>query len=114
MSSIIRVSGQLTSFKLLSTSANPAQAVLEGLQKILGGVPGEQHPKAYDMIHGSTVATNALLERKGARTALVTTEGFGDVLADRATEPPLALRSFRYSPAPAGALRAALRGARAP
>jgi N-methylhydantoinase A len=73
-------SGELSSFKVLSTPANPAQAVLEGLQKIIGSLSGEQNIRAYDMIHGSTVATNALLERKGARTALVTTEGFRDIL----------------------------------
>src|SRR4029434_10744513 len=49
----------------------PEAAILDGLK---GLQPSE-------VIHGSTVATNALLERKGARTALLTTEGFEDVLA---------------------------------
>jgi N-methylhydantoinase A len=67
--------GELESFKLLSTPEDPSQAVLQGLNQIsaLSEMPSQ-------IIHGSTVATNALLERKGARTALVTTEGFGDVL----------------------------------
>jgi N-methylhydantoinase A len=69
-------SGELRTFKLLSTPDNPASAVLEGLtyQEYL------ETSENIDIIHGSTVATNALLERKGARTALVTTEGFRDVL----------------------------------
>ena len=60
-------------FKVLSTPVDPAQAVLEGLRRL--------SPAAgYIVVHGSTVATNALLERKGARTAFVTTQGFRDVL----------------------------------
>ncbi len=60
-------------FKVLSTPADPAQAVLEGLRRL--------SPAAGSMVvHGSTVATNALLERKGACTAFVTTQGFRDVL----------------------------------
>jgi N-methylhydantoinase A len=56
-----------------STPDNPARAVLAGLRQILGdAIP--------DIVHGSTVATNALLERRGAKTALVTTRGFADVL----------------------------------
>ncbi|MBN2147373.1 MAG: hydantoinase/oxoprolinase family protein, partial [Anaerolineales bacterium] len=47
--------------------------VLDGLTQVLGNMPAV-------IIHGSTVATNALLERKGARTALVTTRGFKDLL----------------------------------
>ena len=56
-----------------STPDNPARAVLAGLRKIVGDA-------TPDIVHGSTVATNALLERRGAKTALVTTRGFADVL----------------------------------
>ncbi|MEW5872807.1 MAG: hydantoinase/oxoprolinase family protein [Chloroflexota bacterium] len=68
--------GALRTFKLLSTPHDPAEAVLRGLERIAaeGWGPIER------ITHGSTVATNALLERKGARTALVTTRGFADVL----------------------------------
>ena len=59
-------------YKLPSTPANPATAVLAGLQHIAPG-------KRKQIIHGSTVATNAILERKGARTALITNKGFEDV-----------------------------------
>ena len=67
-------SGQISTHKLLSTPESPARAVLEGL----AGLDIGEDP---ELLHGSTVATNALLERKGARTALITTEGFRDVLA---------------------------------
>ncbi|HWE07625.1 MAG TPA: hydantoinase/oxoprolinase family protein, partial [Rhizomicrobium sp.] len=65
--------GRLESFKLRSDPAAPARVVLEGIARIKAA--------SADVVHGSTVATNALLERKGARTALVTTAGFEDLLA---------------------------------
>ena len=72
---------RVSTSKILSTPADPAQAVLSGLQKILEdhNIHQEDHP-SFTITHGSTVATNALLERKGARTALITTSGFRDVL----------------------------------
>ena len=66
-------SGQVSSFKLLSTPAAPEQAVLEGIRRL-------QPSGDASLVHGSTVATNALLERKGARIAFVTTGGFRDLL----------------------------------
>jgi N-methylhydantoinase A len=66
--------GQISTHKILSTPDDPARAVLKGLGKLDTG----ENP---ELLHGSTVATNALLERKGARTALITTKGFRDVLA---------------------------------
>ena len=60
--------------KIPSTPENPAQAVLEGLQGI--AADGRQ----LLVVHGSTVATNSLLERKGASTLLITTAGFEDVI----------------------------------
>jgi N-methylhydantoinase A len=65
---------QVETFKILSTPHDPSEAVLAGLSQI------ETHGISLSIIHGSTVATNALLERKGARTALVATQGFGDVI----------------------------------
>ncbi len=69
-------SQQIESFKILSTPTNPALAVLEGLERIFRN----RAEKTASIVHGSTVATNALLEYKGARTALVTTAGFKDIL----------------------------------
>ncbi|MGH2482009.1 MAG: hydantoinase/oxoprolinase N-terminal domain-containing protein, partial [Ktedonobacteraceae bacterium] len=65
--------GILRVHKVPSTPGNPAQGLLRGIAE-LDGV------RDSTIIHGSTVATNALLERRGARAALVTTEGFADVL----------------------------------
>ncbi|MCX7605634.1 MAG: hydantoinase/oxoprolinase family protein [Bryobacteraceae bacterium] len=65
--------GALESFKLRSSPASPHEVILEGLRRI-GADP------RCEIIHGSTVATNAFLERKGARTAFVTTAGFEDLL----------------------------------
>ena len=68
---VVLRNGRVEVFKKFSTPREPEAAILEGLT---GLQPSE-------VIHGSTVATNALLERKGARVALLTTEGFEDVLA---------------------------------
>ncbi|MEK6410950.1 MAG: hydantoinase/oxoprolinase family protein [Acidobacteriota bacterium] len=68
--------GRLTAFKEPSTPHNPAEAILSGIARILADA--EAGP--FEIVHGTTVATNALLERKGARTALITTEGFEDVI----------------------------------
>src|SRR5436190_6130731 len=67
---------RLFSFKAPSTPHNPAEAILAGIARILGDAAAVP----FEIVHGTTVATNALLERKGARTALVTTEGFEDVI----------------------------------
>jgi len=60
--------------KVLSTPHDPAQAIVRGLEE--GGVGGEK----FEVIHGSTVATNALLERKGVKIGFLTTAGFEDLL----------------------------------
>ena len=70
--------GRLEIFKLASTPADPSLAISAGLRTVSEktGTP----PKSIEVVHGTTVGTNALLERRGARTALVTTRGFEDVL----------------------------------
>ncbi|MCP4725646.1 MAG: hydantoinase/oxoprolinase family protein [bacterium] len=67
--------GEIRVLKILSTPANPGLAIFEGLDRIQ-----ENEPFEYSIIHGSTVATNALLERRGKRTALITTKGFKDLI----------------------------------
>jgi len=66
-------------YKTLSTPHNPSEAVLDGIARILKGL-GPVATDAVCIVHGSTVATNAILERKGVRTALVTNERFTDVI----------------------------------
>jgi len=72
---VIFAGGRISTRKLPSTPANPSLAILRGLAEFPAG------GAAPSIIHGTTVATNALLERKGARIALLTTRGFEDVLA---------------------------------
>jgi N-methylhydantoinase A len=60
-------------YKILSTPSNPAEAVIKGLTQIA-------EEKAKRIVHGSTVATNAILERKGVKTALITNKGFEDII----------------------------------
>lgn len=72
---VIIENGRLATKKILSTPENPSRAILEGLREYLeAGVP-------LLVIHGTTVATNALLERKGPPVALVTTKGYEDILS---------------------------------
>ncbi len=59
--------------KIPSTPDNPAKAVLEGIKRIAPDLE-------KSIVHGTTVATNALLERKGAKTAFITNEGFEDII----------------------------------
>ncbi|HUP00832.1 MAG TPA: hydantoinase/oxoprolinase family protein [Gemmatimonadota bacterium] len=66
------------SWKAPSTPDDFSCAVLEGVSWLLGQTG---HVAGTELVHASTVATNALLERRGAKTALVTTRGFKDVLA---------------------------------
>ena len=61
--------------KVLSTPDNPARAVLAALDEVI-----ELAGDGLTLLHGSTVATNAVLERKGARAGLLTTAGFADIL----------------------------------
>ncbi|MBP0445252.1 hydantoinase/oxoprolinase family protein [Roseomonas sp. SSH11] len=66
--------------KVLTTPAAPEQGVLDGIRVVLDKA-GKAPSDVALFIHGTTLATNAVIERKGARTALLTTEGFRDVLA---------------------------------
>jgi N-methylhydantoinase A len=98
--------GRVRLHKRLSTPADPAQAVLAGVASL--NLPADLNAQ---VIHGSTIATNALLERRGARTALITTLGFADVLEiGRQNRPdlyalvperpaPLVPREWRYEAA---------------
>ena len=67
-------SGHCSAFKVLSTPQNPALAVIEGL--VLALPAGSQ---AAFFVHGTTVGLNAVLTRRGARVALLTTQNYRDV-----------------------------------
>jgi N-methylhydantoinase A len=93
-------------FKLASTPADPSLAIAEGLGRIAAETGARL--SEIEVVHGTTVGTNALLQRRGARTALVTTEGFEDVLEigrqarpalydlDAVRPEPLVPRSLRF------------------
>src|SRR4030067_2936022 len=73
--------------KTPSTPANPAIGVINGIKKIVSQVRIESNEIA-SLVHGTTVATNALLEYKGIRTALIFTAGFKDLLSISRDAPP--------------------------
>ena len=73
-------SGKRTTIKVLTTPAAPEQGVMTGMEMITQAA-GVAPSDIVLIIHGTTLATNAIIERRGARTALLTTEGFRDVIA---------------------------------
>src|SRR5215471_2652281 len=93
--------GEIRALKVFSTPDDPSRAIADALARIEAGA-------GMVLLHGTTVGTNALLQRKGARTALITTAGFEDVIEigrqarprlydfffDRV--PPLVARELRF------------------
>ena len=71
--------GALHSTKVLTTYDAPEQGILAGIEQ-LSRATGTDLAEVVQIIHGTTLATNALIERRGAKTALVTTAGFRDVI----------------------------------
>jgi N-methylhydantoinase A len=96
----------LSLFKVPSTPADPSKAITEGLQRICSETGWQLSD--LEVVHGTTVGTNALLQRRGALTALVTTKGFEDVLEigrqarpelynlDAVKPPPLVREDLRF------------------
>ena len=104
---VLEHAGQQFSTKVLTTYAAPEDAIIDGLHQVCtkAGIK----PAAIDqIIHGTTLATNALIERRGAKTAFITTSGFRDVIEMRTESrfeqydlnltlpPPLLARNRRY------------------
>lgn len=101
---IVVEDGEAKIVKAFSTPADAARAILEGVEKLAGASP----PRSLAIIHGTTVGTNSLLERKGARVALLTTAGFEDLLEigrqarprlydlNVRRDPPLVPRGLRF------------------
>ena len=76
---VVETGGVQYAAKVLTTAEAPEKGVIEGITALLGEIglsPGDLGL----MVHGTTLATNAIIERKGALTALITTDGFRDVL----------------------------------
>ncbi|MCV6591986.1 MAG: hydantoinase/oxoprolinase family protein [Silicimonas sp.] len=79
---VLEVGDARHSTKVLTTYAAPENAIIDGMKQVCAKAeitPGE----IGQIIHGTTLATNALIERRGAKTALITTEGFRDVIEMR-------------------------------
>ena len=91
--------GTLHKRKLPSTPADYSDAIVEGVTAFCAeqGLPAE---RITDVVHATTVATNAIIERKGARTALLTTAGFRDVLELRRIRIPMSYDLGWQKPAP--------------
>jgi len=71
--------GEIKVYKCLTTPGDPSDAVEEGVRALSKRAP-DLPQKMKEVIHGTTLVINAIIERKGARTGLITTEGFRDVL----------------------------------
>ena len=79
---VLEVGEAQFSTKVLTTYVAPEDAIIEGMRQVC--VKAEIQPaQISQIIHGTTLATNALIERRGAKTALITTEGFRDVIEMR-------------------------------
>jgi N-methylhydantoinase A len=119
---VVLAGGQVRILKVFSTPADASSAIVQGVLQLMGeeipadGPSNEDQPprrkkaapSVLEVIHGTTVGTNSLLERRGARVALITTAGFEDLLEigrqarprlydlDVQREPPLAPRAWRF------------------
>ena len=79
---VLDVAGARHSTKVLTTYSAPEDAIVEGLHRVCAKA-GIAPSALTQIIHGTTLATNALIERRGAKTALITTQGFRDVIEMR-------------------------------
>ena len=112
---VVLEGGQVKILKLFSTPADPSRAIVEGVLRLSGAEDAAgahknppRLPSLLEVIHGTTVGTNSLLERRGAQVALVTTAGFEDLLEigrqnrphlydlNVQRQPPLVERAHRF------------------
>jgi N-methylhydantoinase A len=105
---VLEIGTRIQSTKLLTTHDASERAIIEGISQLVqrAGIRAE---RIEGVIHGTTLATNALIERRGARTAFITTQGFRDVVEMRTENrfelydlnitlpPPLVSREHRFT-----------------
>ena len=96
---LLGADGTLHTKKISSSVDNYAQAIVEGLGELFGET-GLAGGVIEEIRHGTTVASNAILEHKGARTGLITTKGFRDVLEIRTLRMPRLYDLAWEKPAP--------------
>ena len=95
----LRNDGVLITRKILSTPDDFARAVVMGILELINEI--NEPPESFsEVLHGCTVATNAILESKGAKTALITTKGFRDVLEMRRIRMPVLYYHLYVKPVP--------------
>ena len=91
--------GVLITRKIPSTPDDYARAVVLGIIELINEI-GEPPESFSEVLHGCTVATNAILESKGAKTALITTKGFRDILEMRRIRMPILYDPLYIKPVP--------------
>jgi len=91
--------GALTVHKLPSTPADPSIAAVDGLRELLE-TTANSAAALGELLHGSTIAANALIQRRGARTALITTKGFRDVPFIQRQDKSVVYDMFYQKPVP--------------
>ena len=79
---VLEIGKEQFSTKVLTTYIAPENAIIDGMQQVCDKA-GIKPSDINQIIHGTTLATNALIERSGAKTALITTQGFRDVIEMR-------------------------------
>ena len=79
---LLSADGSVRTRKVASTTADYGEAIVLGLRELIDEA-GIDTAEVAGVVHGTTVATNTILEGRGARTALITTRGFRDVLESR-------------------------------
>lgn len=79
---VMEIGDQQFSTKVLTTYTAPEDAIIDGVQQVCASA-GVEPSAIGQIIHGTTLATNALIERRGAKTVLITTQGFRDVIEMR-------------------------------
>ncbi len=95
---LLGTDGRLITRKVSSTPQDYGRGIADGILELLGEM-GLKPGDIVDLVHASTIATNAILEQKGAATALVTTKGFRDVLELRRLSIPV-LYDLQYDKPP--------------
>src|ERR1700722_123759 len=93
---LLSADGSVRTRKVASTAADYGEAIVLGLRELIDEA-GIDTAEVAGVVHGTTVATNTILEGRGARTALITTRGFRDVLESRRLRIPV-LYDLQYSP----------------
>ena len=97
---ICEETGESWRAKVPSTPKDLSIGVIEGKDQILSNIPNGSDVVLHVVNHGTTVATNAILEQKGAKVALVVTEGYKDILQTRRSQVPGGLASWIIWPKP--------------